>query len=144
MAKEIMRLTMDDFDDILRVWNDAGLPFKPRGRESREQFALEIDSPQCAVFGLFEDDRMLAVGIANWDGRRGWINRVAVDPDRRGEGLAGIIIRECEDFLHASGAHVICALIEDVNYPSISCFQKEGYRALENIRYFVKYDSPES
>jgi L-amino acid N-acyltransferase YncA len=144
MSAEIKRLTIDYFDDILRIWDIAGLPIKPRGRESREQFAVEIASPHCAVYGLFENDRMLAVGIANWDGRRGWVNRVAVDPDRRGEGLAGVIIRECESFLRSCGAHVICALIEDINYPSISCFQKEGFRALEHIRYFVRYDSPDS
>jgi GNAT superfamily N-acetyltransferase len=137
-------LTIDDYDEILRVWSDAGLPIRIHGRESREQLAKEIAGPNCAAFGLFDNDRMLAVGIANWDGRRGWINRVAVDPDSRGRRLASKIIRECEAFLRACGAHVMAALIEDINYPSIRCFQNEGYACLEMIRYFVKYDSPDA
>ena len=144
MAIEIKPLTGEDYDDIIRVWSDAGLPFKPHGRESREKLGAELAAPQCAGFGLYEDGRMVAVGIANWDGRRGWINRVAVDPDCRGRKLAGQVIRECEAFLHECGATVIAALIEDINYPSISCFQNEGYTCLEQIRYLVKYDSPDA
>jgi len=144
MAAEIKTLTIDDFDDILRVWADAGLPIKLHGRESREQLARELAASHVAAFGLYENHRMVAVGLANWDGRRGWVNRVAVDPDCRGRGLAGLIIRECEAFLREQGAHVITALIEEVNYPSIACFQKEGFDCIDNILYFAKYDSPDS
>ncbi len=142
MSETIRRLTIDDFDDIMRVWSDSGLPIRPDGRERRETFAKEIALPQVAVFGLLEDGRMLAVGIANWDGRRGWINRVAVDPDHRGRGLAGKIIRECEAFLKDCGALAIAALIEDINYPSITAFQKEGFQCLREILYFSKYAFP--
>jgi GNAT superfamily N-acetyltransferase len=135
MSDTIRRLTIDDFDDIMRVWSDSGLPIRPNGRERRETFAKEIALPQVAVFGLFEEERMLAVGIANWDG-------VAVDPDHRGRGLAGKIIKECEAFLNDCGALAIAALIEDINYPSITAFQKEGFQCLREILYLSKYAFP--
>ena len=71
VAENIRKLTIDDYDDIIRVWADSGLPTRPQGRESREIFAREMADPNVEVFGFYEDDRMLAVGIANWDGRRG-------------------------------------------------------------------------
>ena len=89
MAHELRKLTTEDYDDILRVWSDAGLPYKPDGRDNRERIALEIERKDTIFVGLFENDRMLAVGLATFDGRKGWINRVAVDPDRRGEGFGG-------------------------------------------------------
>ena len=139
MAENIRKLTIDDYDDIIRVWSDSGLPTRPQGRENREVFAREMADPNVAVFGFFENDRMLAVGIANWDGRRGWINRVAVDPDSRGRGLGGMMIRECENFLKEKGALVMAALIEEVNTPSMACFEKAGYNCLPEIKYFSKY-----
>jgi GNAT superfamily N-acetyltransferase len=143
MARDLRRLTADDYDDILRIWSDAGLPYKHQGRDSRERVAAEIGRTDTAFFGWFEDGRMLAVGLATYDGRKGWINRVAVDPDRRGEGFGGEIIAACEQFLRECGAEVIGALIEEVNSPSVSLFQKYGYSCLKEILYFSKRDSDE-
>lgn len=138
MNQRIRPLTIDDYELIIELWSDAGLPFKPEGRDSREMMGTEMLLPQTVFLGLFEDERMLAMGLGNYDGRRGWVNRVAVDPDRRGEGLAGKIIELIEENLKEQGAVVLCALIEDINYPSISCFQKHGYVCEENFKYFAK------
>ncbi|MDH4034874.1 MAG: GNAT family N-acetyltransferase, partial [candidate division Zixibacteria bacterium] len=64
-----------------------------------------------------------------------------VDPDRRGEGFGGEIIKALEQFLRARGADIIAALIEDVNSPSISLFQKHGYTTMKEVLYFSKRDS---
>lgn len=138
MNQTIRPLTIDDYDQIIDLWADSGLPFKPEGRDSREMMGVEMLLPQTIFLGLFEDSRMLALGLGNYDGRRGWVNRVAVDTGRRGEGLAGKIIVEIEENLREQGAVVLCALIEDVNYPSISCFQKNGYTCEDSIKYFTK------
>ena len=144
MAREIKRLSIKDYDDILRIWSDAGLPYKPLGRDSRERMTREMEFPGAAFFGLFDNGRMIGLGIANYDGRRGWINRVALDPDRRGLGLAGEIISACEDFLLGAGALVICTLIEEINSPSMACFSKAGYVPEKEIIYWTKRPSADS
>ena len=144
MDRELRLLTIEDYDDIIRLWSDAGLPYKPNGRDSRAMMQKEMQFPGTAYFGVYENDRMIAVGIANFDGRRGWVNRVAVDPDHRGKKLAAIIIEQCEQFLCEQGAVVMTALIEEMNGPSISCFQHSGYTCEDNILYYTKRDSSES
>ncbi len=141
MAQEIKRLTVKDFDEIIRIWLEAGLPFKPRGRDSREMIAREMANPNCAFFALFLDEKMIGVVIANFDGRRGWINRLAIVPEHRGLDLAAKLIEASEEFLRSVGALVICALIEEINYPSISCFQSNGYNCEQEIKYFTKRPS---
>lgn len=143
MDRDLRRLTADDYDEIIRVWAESGLPFKPVGRDSRERLAKEIEREDNAYYGLFENGPMLAVGLATYDGRKGWINRIAVDPDRRGEGLGGKILAACEQFLYERGAVVISALVEEVNSPSIRLFQKHGYDCWKDILYFSKRDSEE-
>lgn len=141
MGLELKRLDIEHYDAIIVLWKEAALPFKPFGRDSREKMAEEMALPQAAFFGLFDEAKMVAMGIANYDGRRAWINRVAVDPEYRGMRLAGRIIAECEAFLRAQGAVVICALIEQENAPSISAFAKSGFSEATTIRYFTKRDS---
>ena len=144
MDKRIRQLTIDDYEDIIRVWADAGLPHKPSGRDSKRKIAAELKRRDTAFFGVYEYGHMAGVGLATYDGRKGWISRVAVTPDERGRGLAGQIISECETFLRSLGADVIACLIEDVNTVSMSLFQKHGFTCADGILYFSKRDSDES
>ena len=143
MDKVIRRLTAADYDEMIRVWSVSGLPFKPNGRESRPMIEAELARPHCAFFGTFDDDKMVALAIANYDGRRAWINRLAVDPDYRHLGLAAELIEQCEEFLAQYGDVMICALIEEMNLPSMGLFEKSGYACLREITYWSKRPRPD-
>lgn len=138
MEKNIRRLTIDDYEDMLRVWSVAGLPIKSNGRDSRTMLAAEISRDHCAAFGLFVGSQMVGVVIANCDGRRGWVNRLAVDPDYRGIGLATDLMEKCEEFFGQFGETVLCALIDELNYPSMALFEKAGYVCENEIKYWTK------
>ena len=143
MSTEIRRLTIEQYTDILRVWADAGLEYRPKGRDSRAMIAKEMQFPGAAFFGYFDNGKMLGTVIANFDGRRGWINRLAVDPDCRGRGIGGELISAGEAFLQSVGAIVMTALIHEFNTPSMTCFEKQGYACQTEFEYFSKKRSPE-
>ena len=142
METEIRRLTIADYDEIVRVWSDAGLPFKPGGRERKDMLAKEMARPYCAFFGLELNQRLIGVIIANWDGRRGWLNRLAIDPEQRGHGYAGRLIEAAEQFLESQGAVVLAGLIDEENSPSMRGFEKAGYSCYTVLRYWSKRRSP--
>jgi GNAT superfamily N-acetyltransferase len=143
MEKNFRRLTVDDYEEILHVWDVSGLPFKPNGRDSRSMLAAEISRDHCAAFGVFDGARLVGLALANYDGRRGWVNRVAVDPDYRGLGLARDLIEKAEEFLGQFGETVVCALIEGLNYPSMALFEKAGYVCENEIKYWTKRPRPD-
>lgn len=138
MNKKYRRLTIDDYDDIIRVWSAAGLPTKLNGRDGRDRIEVEIARDYCAFIGVFDGDQMVGLTIVQYDGRRGWINRLAVDPDYRGQGLAVELIEQGEQFLAQYGEVVVCALIEEMNTPSMDLFEKAGFRCEPSIKYWTK------
>lgn len=144
MTREVRKLTIEDYDNIINVWLDSGLPFKPKGRDSKEMISKEMTFEGVCYFGMFENDQMIAACIANYDGRRGWVNRLAVHPDFRGQNIAGQMIVECEKFMRSKGAVVMTALIEDINSPSISAFQKAGFVLGKSWLYFAKRDNKDA
>ena len=144
MDLQVRQLTIADYDEIVRVWLDAGLPFKPNGRERRDYLQKEMLQPFCAFFGLESDDRLIGVIIANWDGRRGWLNRLAIDPDYRGKWYAATLIQAAEQFLIGQGAMVLAGLIDEENLPSMAAFTKAGYSCVTEIRMFRKRIIPEA
>lgn len=141
---KIRKLTIDDYDALIDVWADAGLPYRPFGRDSRERIEREMQREDTRFIGLFIGDRLVGVGLTTYDGRKGWINRVAVDPDYRGQGFASKIIEECEKFLKNLGAEIIACLIEEYNTPSMALFQKHDYLYGEDIHYFSKRKSEDT
>ncbi len=144
MATEIKKLSIENYEDIIRIWAIAGLPFKPKGRDSIELMSKEMQFAGCCYFGLYDEGQFVGTAIANYDGRRGWVNRVAVDPDFRKKGYAGLLIDACQQFLESLGAVVMCALIEDINYPSITTFNKAGFVVEEKFLYFAKRQSDDA
>lgn len=85
--------------------------------------------------GLRVEGKLVAVVIATHDSRKGWINRLAVDPNYRRQGLGLQLIRLCEEQFRSVGIDIWAALIEDWNEASLALFRKAGYHIHDNITY---------
>jgi len=140
---EIRRLTIKDYKEMVRLWLIAKLPFKPKGRDSKEAIAVEMKANPDFFLGAFENNRFVGTVIISCDVRKGWINRLAVDPDRRHRGIAKALIAESERTLRKHGIRIFCALIEDYNATSQKLFKECGYVEHHDITYFSKRDSDE-
>jgi ribosomal protein S18 acetylase RimI-like enzyme len=138
---QVRRLTVADYDGIVNLWSIANLPYKPKGRDSREAIAAEIKLNPDFFLGAFDEERLVGVAVVSCDSRKGWINRLAVHPDFRRRGIAVDLIDECESAIRKLGLKLFCALIEESNEPSIRLFKKRGYVEHRDILYFCKRES---
>jgi ribosomal protein S18 acetylase RimI-like enzyme len=140
----LRRLTIDDHAAILALWQRAGLhSIRPEGRDSRSEFERQFAGGQIAI-GLEEAGKLIGVVIATHDTRKGWINRLAIDPDQRRKGYGEQLVHAAEDALHEAGMHLIAAFIEEGNTASLTMFEKLGYAAHPKIVYVSKRDSAEA
>ena len=137
----LRKLTAADYDSVLAVWQRAGLPsLRPDGRDSRAAFARQLSVGQ-VVLGLEESGRLIGCVAVTHDARKGWINRLAVEPDHRRKGHGLRLVRAAEDVLREQGLAVHAALIEDWNEASLALFQKAGYAVHRDILYVSRRDS---
>ena len=139
----IQQLGLDDYDELLTLWQRGGLhSLRPQGRDSRAALAQQLASGVQTILGLSIDGRLVGAVIATHDSRKGWINRLVIDPDHRRRGHAARLIAAAEKTLHEQGMRVIAVLIEDDNPASLALFQKVGYVELTPpIHYLSKRDS---
>ena len=119
------------------------MPFRPLGRDSRQAIEAQMKANPDFLLGAFEDSRLVGTVVVSCDGRKGWINRLAVDPKHRRKGIGKALIAEAEKALRKGGIRVFCVLIKDSNESSKSLFRNVGYEELRNIKYFSKRDSEE-
>jgi len=140
----LRRLAIDDHAAILALWQRAGLhSIRPEGRDSQAEFDKQLAGGQIAI-GLEEDGRLIGVVLATSDTRKGWINRLAIDPDYRRQGYGEQLVRAAEEALRAAGMKLIAAFIEEGNAASLTLFEKLGYAVHQNIYYVSKRDSNEA
>lgn len=139
----IKRLTRRDFGGLVKLWSEAQLPFKPMGRDSKESIAAEMNANPDFFLGAFEDGRLVGAVVITCDLRKGWINRLAVDPQYRRGGIAKALIVESEKVLAERGIGIFCALIENSNVESRRLFKECGYVEHRDIIYFSKRKSSE-
>jgi ribosomal protein S18 acetylase RimI-like enzyme len=93
--------------------------------------------------GAFEDSQLIGLVVVSCDLRKGWLNRLAVDPDNRRRGVAKSLIAEAERVPRNRGIKVFCALIEAYNTASKELFKRCGYVEGRGEIYFSKRGSDE-
>ena len=140
----VRALSEKDLDQVPRVWMEAGLPYRPNGRDAPEGLRAQLRRDPDLFLGAFDGPKMVGVAIATDDGRKGWINRLAVLPSHRRLGVGEAIVKACEDALRRRGRGVFSILIEGENEASETLFLQAGYRSEHDIKYYAKRDSEET
>jgi ribosomal protein S18 acetylase RimI-like enzyme len=140
---EIRNLAIEDYDGMIQLWLRADLPIRIKGRDSKSAIESQMRSSPDFFIGAFEKSSLIGVVVVSSDGRKGWINRLAVDPGYRGKGIAKSLVAEAEKVLRKQGMQVFSTLIEDSNIASKGLFRKCGYVEYKDIMYFSKRDNNE-
>ncbi len=144
MRMEIRRLGISDYDRLTALWERAGLPYRPRGRDRRDRVAKELEGGRCAYLGAERDGELVGAVVATDDGRKGWINRLAVSPEARRSGIAKALVGAAEAVLAARGILIISCLIEGENEPSLGLFASLGYVRQDDIVYHARRLDPDA
>lgn len=134
----IRPFTMDDYDAVVALWDLCGLPYKPLGRDSRESIRREM-SGDIALFLVAEKGKqIIGTVLGTHDGRKGWINRLAVAPSMRRGGLAKELLEQAENEIFKKGIDIIACLIAEGNETSMKFFEKSGYIHHPDVFYYTR------
>jgi GNAT superfamily N-acetyltransferase len=130
----IETLTPREYVEILALWERAGLPARPEGRDAPAAFEKQYESGLQRAIGIRSGGKLVAIAILTHDGRKGWINRLAVDPAVRRSGYASALIEEAERWFNEEvGVEVSSALIHSHNDASRALFAELGYETVDVV-----------
>ena len=101
---------------LLRPWNDPRKDIARKLRVQRDLFLVGVDG-----------DRIAGTVMAGYEGHRGWINYLAVDPDRRRQGFARALMGAAEERLRALGCAKINLQIRQDNSEAIAFYRRIGF-----------------
>jgi ribosomal protein S18 acetylase RimI-like enzyme len=121
----IREFARSDYPAAAAVWAAAGREVVPLAE-------LEGLNPALILVAV-PADRVAGVVIGTWDGRRGWILRLAVDPSHRRRGIAGRLVTELESRLRGLGCPRVNLLVLPDNEAGLRFWQARGYLPAPDI-----------
>jgi ribosomal protein S18 acetylase RimI-like enzyme len=101
---------------LLRPWNDPHDDIAQKLTVQRELFLVGTVS-----------EEIVATVMAGYDGHRGWINYLAVDPMHRRQGFARLLVTEVEERLRDLGCAKINLQIRRDNPEAIAFYERVGF-----------------
>ena len=102
--------------DLVRSWND---PAKDIARKLSVQ-------PELFLVGLV-GGQIVASIMAGYDGHRGWVNYLAVDPAHRRRGYARSLMQHVESALIALGCPKLNMQVRSTNLEVLEFYSRLGY-----------------
>lgn len=101
---------------LTRPWNDPRKDIARKRRVNPEWFLVAENRGQ-----------IVATVMAGYEGHRGWINYLAVDPEHRRSGTGRALMNEAERILRAAGCPKINLLVRRGNADALLFYQKLGF-----------------
>ena len=141
MEVHIREFQIEDYNKLIALWKKANLEHKPKGRDKREKIEKELKENPSFILLAEVDGQLAGSVLASHDGRKGWLNRLAVAPEYRKKSIARKLVNDAEKRLEKQGIEIIACLIEGWNSQSMKVFEKFGYERFPDVAYYTKRKS---
>ena len=126
-----------DVDRVLELWEAARTPYAVTPDTPEAIGLLRRRDPEALLVAEL-DGRIVGAVIAAFDGWRGSLYRLAVDPDHRRAGIGAALIRAGENRLRDAGARRVSVLVAHADRIAVAAWTAAGYESDQVIGRFVK------
>ena len=128
---KIETFSMESYDDIISIWRKTGISVG--STDTKEEIKRILDkNPQLFLVGKI-DQKIIGVVVGGFDGRRGYVHHLAVDPDYQKRGYGTMIMDELNLRFRKLGVHKVHLFIEKYNKEVVSFYQKLGWEIRDDL-----------
>ena len=103
--------------DLVRSWNN------PRADIARK---LKVN-PELFLVGIL-DGKIIAAAMGGYEGHRGWVNYLAIDPSYQRKGFGRQIMQDIEKRLLALGCPKVNLQVRTGNISALEFYNRIGYK----------------
>ena len=139
---QIRPFETSDEDAVVALWERCGLtrPWNDPRKDIRRKLRAQ---PELFLVGV-EDGEIAATVMVGYEGHRGWIQYLGVDPGRQRRGFGRAIMAEAERLLGEAGCPKINLQVRTSNPGVIEFYRRIGFTLDEVVSMGkrLEYDGP--
>jgi len=122
---EIRKYIETDEQQVIDLWTKCHLVVSSNNPKRDIQRKLKVDRDLFLV-GIL-DEKVIATVMGGYEGHRGWINYLAVDPGFQGKGYGRLIMEAIEQRIRLKGCPKINLQVRATNKAVIQFYRSLGY-----------------
>jgi ribosomal protein S18 acetylase RimI-like enzyme len=115
-----------DKENIIKLWGDCDLIVSWNNPEKDIARKLKVN-PEWFLIGEL-NGQIVASCMVGYEGHRGWINYLAVDPKYQRKGIASKMMAEAENILRSTGCAKINLQVRETNPDVVKFYESIGYK----------------
>jgi ribosomal protein S18 acetylase RimI-like enzyme len=127
---------------VVALWERCGLtrPWNDPQKDMRRKLAVRPDRFLVGVLS----GAVVATAMVGYDGHRGWVYYLGVDPAHQGKGLGRAMMAEAERLLREAGCPKINLQVRTTNQAVIDFYRRLGYTLDEvvSLGKRLEHDGP--
>ncbi|UCF82765.1 MAG: GNAT family acetyltransferase [Desulfobacteraceae bacterium] len=117
-------LTSDE-SDVIDLWHRCNLVVPQN--DPRKDIAAKLKvQPELFIVGVISE-RIVSTAMAGYDGHRGWVYYLAVDPDYQRKGIGRQMMEKVEKSLRELGCQKINVQVRSSNESVVSFYKHLGF-----------------
>jgi ribosomal protein S18 acetylase RimI-like enzyme len=125
MPPVIRRDLPGDREPLVELWSRCGLtrPWNDPYRDIDRKLAADPAN----LLVLEQDGRLIGSVMVGYDGHRGWVNYLAVDPGHQHQGLGRALMADAERRLRAAGCPKLNLQVRPSNQAAVEFYRRIGF-----------------
>ena len=128
---QIKKFTMESYKTVVNLWKKSGIHVG--SSDTKEQLEKMLQrNPNLFLIGMV-DDRIIGVVMGGFDGRRGYVHHLAIDPDYQRKGYGKKLMRDLLNEFREMGVHKIHLFIEKYNEDVVEFYENKGWEIRDDL-----------
>ena len=128
---KIELFTMRYYHEIIDLWKRSGIEVS--SSDTQDEIARILErNPDLFLIGT-ENEKVIAVVMGAFDGRRGYVHHLAIDPAYQKKKYGKMMMDELIEKFHIKKVHKVHLFIEKHNKEVIDFYKKLGWDIREDL-----------
>ena len=127
----IEKFSMQFYEEVVELWRKSGISVG--STDTKEELERVVRrTPQLFLVGKI-DEKIISVVIGGFDGRRGYVHHLAVDPDYQKKGYGKMIMGELMNKFLKLKVHKVHLFLEKYNKEVVEFYRNLGWEIRDDL-----------
>lgn len=127
-----------DYQFVYDLWSRAGDGIHLRRSDEPEEIQKKISRDPDLFLLAERDGKLVGAVLGGFDGRRGMMYHLAVEPSERSQGIGQALVDELERHLREKGCIRYYLLVAKDNHEAISFYEERGWERMDDLHAYAK------